>query len=99
MKTPPTVCSATALFLVIASLANATPSTQIWNPSTDVQSYNVWHLGLDNYTRLTKTGSITYNVYDAGLTVGVLPFEKIQLETGFDYMETGTGSAADRSPI
>lgn len=99
MKTSHPASSITALFLVIASLVSATPSTQIWNPSTDVQPFDVWHLGIDNYTRLTKTGAITSNVFDAGLTVGVLPFEKIQLETGFDYMETGTGSTADRSPL
>ncbi|MFZ5496528.1 MAG: hypothetical protein ACOZE5_14485 [Verrucomicrobiota bacterium] len=99
MKTPKAIGSATALFLVITTLASATPSTQIWNPSTDIQPYQVWHLTLDNYTRLSKTGAITNNVYDTGLTVGVLPFEKIQLETGFDYMETGTGSTADRNPI
>lgn len=99
MKTnilPP--CSA-ALFLMAGGIAFATPSTQIWNPSTDVQPYQVWHVTLDNYIRTSKTGAISNNVYDAGLTVGVLPFEKIQLEAGFDYMETGTNSVADRSPI
>jgi len=90
---------ATALFFATISVALATPSTQIWSPSTDIQPYKVWHLGLDNYTRMTKTGAVTNNVYDAGLTVGVLPFEKVQLETGFDYMETGTNSPADRNPL
>ena len=90
---------AAALFFATASLALATPSTQIWNPSTDIQPYKVWHLGLDNYTRTTKTGAVTNNVYDAGLTVGVLPFEKIQMEAGFDYLETGTNSPADRNPL
>ncbi len=88
-----------ALFVVGAGVAFATPSTQIWSPSTDIQSYQVWHLGLDHYTRTTNKGAVTNNVYDAGLTVGVLPFEKVQMEAGFDYMETGTNSPADRSPI
>ena len=88
-----------ALLLTTGSTILATPSTQIWSPSTDIQPYKVWHLGLDNYTRTTKKGAVTNNVYDAGLTVGVLPFEKIQLETGFDYMETGTNSVADSSPM
>lgn len=99
MKTNNFRIRSTAVFLAATGLAIATPSTQIWSPSTDVQPYKVWHLGLDNYIRTTKTGAITNNVYDAGLTVGVLPFEKIQLETGIDYMETGTNSLADSSPI
>lgn len=90
---------AAVLYFATVSLVVATPSTQIWSPSTDIQPYKVWHLGLDNYTRMTKTGAVTNNVYDAGLTVGVLPFEKVQLETGFDYMETGTSSPADRNPL
>ncbi|MFA6286137.1 MAG: hypothetical protein WC661_02035 [Opitutaceae bacterium] len=99
MKTTRAVSLATVVFVAFARLANATPSTQIWSPSTDVQPYKVWHLGLDNYVRTQKEGAITNNVYDAGLTVGVLPFEKIQLETGIDYMETGTNSRADNSPM
>lgn len=98
--TTTTLRTALALALALAaSLAFATPSTQIWNPSTDIQPYQVWHLTLDNYIRLQKTGTVTNNVYDAGLTVGVLPYEKIQLEAGFDYMETGTNSLADRRPF
>ena len=88
-----------ALFLATAGLAIATPSTQIWSPSTDIQPYNVWHLGLDNYTRTTKKGAVTNNVYDAGLTIGVLPSKLIQMEAGFDYIETGTNSVADSSPL
>ena len=89
-------------FIAIAAITSslfATPSTQIWSPSTDVQPYKVWHLGLDSYTRTTSKGAVTNNVYDAGLTVGVLPYEKVQLETGIDYLETGTNSVADHSPI
>lgn len=85
--------------LALAAPTFATPSTQIWSPSTDIQPYSVWHLTSDTYVRTSKSSAITNNVYDAGLTVGVLPFEKIQLETGFDYMETGTNSPADRSPL
>lgn len=84
---------------ITALAAQATPSTQIWSPSTDVQPYKVWHLGLDNYIRTSNKGSVTNNVYDAGLTVGVLPFQKIQLETGIDYMDGGLGATADSHPI
>jgi hypothetical protein len=73
----------------------ATPSTQIWIPSTDVQGYNVWHLGLDNYFRASGNGKFAEgesdpNVYDAGLTVGVLPFDSVKAEIGVDYLVNGT---------
>ena len=78
-----------------ASRSLATPSTQIWIPSTDVQAFNVWHLGLDNYFRSTGDGEFTAgerdpNVYDAGITVGVLPFETVKAEIGADYLVNGT---------
>ncbi len=99
MKTKNITLVSVIVFLFTTGVSFATPSTQIWSPSTDIQAYKVWHLGLDNYIRTTKTGAVTNNVYDAGLTVGVLPFDKIQLETGIDYMESGTGLPADSSPI
>lgn len=88
---------ATMLVAMAAGTALATPSTQIWIPSTDVQPYKTLHLGLDNYTRTsTKTEAnqsdrMRDNVYDLGLTVGVLPFEKLQLEVGIDYITYGNG--------
>ncbi len=68
----------------------ATPSTQIWIPSTDVQAFGVVHLGWDSYI---KTQSID-NVYlyetsisNGGITVGVLPLKKLGLEIGIDYRD------------
>ena len=85
-----------------ATLGLATPSTQIWIPSTDIQPFNVWHLGLDNYVRSSGTGHFTAgqrdpNIYDAGLTVGILPFESIKAEVGADYLVNGT--AYDSKPF
>ena len=90
------VMVAGGLLLVGTGVANATPSTQIWIPSTDIQSFNVWHLGLDNYLRTSGTSHFTPgqrdpNVYDGGLTVGVLPFDKVQMEVGADYIAYGNG--------
>lgn len=82
-----------AMMLVVAAAgaALATPSTQIWIPSTDVQGYMVGHLGIDNYFRASGVPKATAatrdaNVMDIGPTVGILPFEKIQAEVGFDYL-------------
>ena len=85
----------TSILIAAASTAPATPSTQVWIPSTDVQPFNVWHLGLDNYIRTSDNGRFTPgqrdpNVYDAGLTVGVLPFDTVKAEVGADYLVNGT---------
>jgi hypothetical protein len=86
----------------LASQGMATPSTQIWIPSTDVQPFNVWHLGVDNYFRASDNGQFTPgerdpNVYDAGITVGVLPSETVKAEIGADYLVNGT--AYDDHPL
>ena len=88
------------LFLAIMLVAGmagtvlATPSTQIWIPSTDIQPFMVGHLNIDNYFRSSgvvkapPNGAATRdaNIMDIGPTVGILPFEKIQAEIGFDYL-------------
>lgn len=96
-----TILSATVLTLMAAGSALATPSTQIWIPSTDIQAFGTAHLGIDNYIRTAKDPNYgntkAPNVYDLGVTVGVLPFEKVQLEAGIDYMVSGT--ATDDTPL
>jgi len=90
---------ATALTITTTGIAMATPSTQIWIPSTDIQAFKTLHLGIDNYTRTSSGGSdIRPNVYDLGLTAGVLPFEKVQAEVGIDYISYGIDSY-DSNPL
>ena len=37
------------LSLVLTGTVSATPSTTYWTPATsDVQPFNVWHIGVDN---------------------------------------------------
>jgi len=90
---------AAALSLTASTAAFATPSTQIWIPSTDVQAFKTGHLGIDNYVRADRKadGSRDPNVYDIGLTAGVLPFEKLQMEVGIDYISNG--SSYDNYPL
>lgn len=90
---------ATALTLLATTAAMATPSTQIWIPSTDIQPYKTLHLNFDTYIRTSTNGPVTNNTIVAGPTVGILPFEKVQAEVGFDYLDTGTNSVADKSPL
>jgi hypothetical protein len=83
--------AALALCGLTATIASATPSTQIWIPSTDVQAYKTFHLGFDTYIRANSNddGSRTAPVVVIGPTVGVLPFQKIQAELGFDVISGG----------
>lgn len=87
-----------ALTLAASTAAFATPSTQIWIPSTDIQGFGTAHLGIDNYTRTSSKGG-GLNTYDLGLTFGVLPWEKLQAEVGIDYMESGSNAGTDKHPI
>jgi hypothetical protein len=87
-----------AQMIVVAS-AFATASTHIWAPSTDVQAYKKWHLTADFYvpTESNSDGSRANTITNAGLTVGILPFKKLNAEVGFDH-KSGYGSL-DKYPI
>jgi len=91
--------AAFALCGLTASIAAATPSTQVWIPSTDVQPYKTVHLNFDTYIRANTNddGSRTAPVVVIGPTVGILPFEKIQAEVGFDVISVG--GDADKYPL
>jgi hypothetical protein len=98
---------------VFVGTAYATPSTQIWIPSTDIQPYKTFHLNIDSYVRTKKEptsnvgyfgiadGSALGPMYLIGPTVGILPFEKLQAEVGFDLMWGGANTPAglDKYPF
>jgi len=92
-----------AIVMAASGAALATPSTQIWIPSTDIQAYKTLHLGIDDYIRVKKdsTGHYWPVIYDTGLTIGVLPFEKIQMEVGVDYIRYGSAApySQDDAPV
>lgn len=79
-----------AILATSAEIAKATPSTEYWTPCiSDVQPFNSWHLGIDNYFTIDKkaaSGDQGAFPTDVGITVGVLPFDKIQLEVGIDVL-------------
>jgi hypothetical protein len=94
-----------ALYGLTATIASATPSTQIWIPSTDIQAFKTGHFGFDTYLR-TKAepntgGQNAPPAVDLGLTAGVLPFQKIQAEVGLDLIYGGfnTSSGLDKYPV
>ncbi|MCE1225695.1 MAG: hypothetical protein LWW87_04300 [Geobacteraceae bacterium] len=103
MKSVRSMILAAALTLTCASAALATPSGQIWIPSTDAKGFKEVNISIDNYIRMSHSADAGPNYYDAGVTVGVLPFEKFKLEIGVDYytdnLNIGGSSNASAHPI
>lgn len=91
MKMVRMLAATIAIVAMACGTAMATPSTTYWTPMTlDIQSYKVMHLTLDNYFSVEKPktdpGAVNTFPTDVGLTIGVLPFEKIQMEVGIDAL-------------
>ena len=88
MKKVSMLSVAAAIVAMACGSAMATPTGTFWTPmSMDIQSYKMVHLGIDNYFTVNKkasSGDQGAFPSDVGLTVGVLPFEKIQMEVGID---------------
>jgi hypothetical protein len=84
--------------IALCGTAGATATTHIWGPSTDIQPFNLWHITSDFYLPIQKVETAPNTkvqlspVTNLGLTVGVLPFEKVQMEIGADH-KAGFGSA------
>ncbi len=65
----------------------ATPSTQIWNPSTDIQELHKWHLGIDDYFSVASNDTKpNHTPTDVNLTYGLIK----NLEVGIDVFEPST---------
>jgi hypothetical protein len=103
MKLGRILAAASAIVALASSMAMATPSTQIWIPSTDVKALHEYHIDIDNYTRFSNKsyGGMNPNYYNIGLSAGVLPFENIKLEAGVDFLTTGfqADTPADNHPF
>jgi hypothetical protein len=73
------------ILVATAATASATPSTTFWTPATTyVQPYAIPHITYDTYVA-EKAGFQN----DYGLTIGILPFEKLQAEIGIDSLMPG----------
>jgi hypothetical protein len=72
------------LGLCAAGRLSATASTQIWNPSTDIQKSGTVHFGIDNYFSIFKNTDKPFQILpDLGVTYGVWKY----LEVGVDIIE------------
>ena len=79
-----------AAVLLATTGAYATPTTTFWAPSTTgIQPFLTPHITYDTYfwkgTAAGQAGSPVYPV-TTGLTMGVLPWDNLQLELGFDLL-------------
>ena len=64
--------------------ASATASTQIWNPSTDIQKTGTVHLGIDNYFSVVDNSTKPFQLNpDLGITFGAWKY----LEVGVDLIQ------------
>jgi hypothetical protein len=94
------IAVACAIFAAMGGgIAHATPSTQIWIPSTDIQKFKTLHFNFDTYLRTgsEEDGERLPPVVVLGPTVGILPYPKVQAEVGFDLIYAG--SDADAHPL
>ncbi len=93
------VFGAAVFSIALEERAYPTASTHVWAPSTDTQDYGTGHVTADVYVPVSKNGdgSRARTVTNTGLTFGILPFNKLRAEAGFDY-KTGYGDL-DGYPI
>jgi opacity protein-like surface antigen len=106
MKEMKKILTLAMMFVISAATAAfATPSTQIWIPSTDIQAFKTVHLGIDNYFRASANHDLEsgesfrdLNTLDIGLTAGILPFDKVQMEVGIDFL-TIASNPNDNHPL
>jgi hypothetical protein len=93
----------TLIGALVPLTAFATPSTTYWAPSVATcQARTVPHITYDTYYAKPAAYPI-----DTGVTIGVLPFDKLQAEVGYDtlfpgnnpthYQSAGTSPEADTS--
>jgi len=78
-----------ALALSVSGMAWATPSTQIWIPSTDTQTTRTVHLGVDNYTTFFTKAEDGGRMFPTtfGITAGVFDSSLLGMELGVDIRE------------
>jgi hypothetical protein len=101
MKLTRILAAASAIVALASSMALATPSTQIWIPSTDVKGYKDIHIDVDNYMRFSPKPDGGPNYYNIGVSAGVLPSENIKLEVGVDMLMTSlqNDNQVDNHPL
>ena len=93
MKRVKMLAAAAAMVAATCGSAMATPSSQIWIPSPDAKDFKNIHIDLDNYARFSSKNDdgTNVNMYNVGLSAGVLPLENLKLEVGVDFLKQSNG--------
>lgn len=101
MKLTRILAAASAIVVLASGAALATPTAQIWIPSTDAKGFKETTLNVISTQRFSPKSDAGASTYDAGIVVGVLPFESLKMEIGFDYLTTNfqNDNAADNHPF
>jgi hypothetical protein len=99
MKLTKTLAAAVLAAVMASGSAMATPTGQIWIPSTDAKAFKEVSVNLTNIVRFSNAPDAGPNYFDVGVVAGVLPFEAVKLEIGIDYLTTGTKAKIDDYPV
>jgi hypothetical protein len=99
MKLKRILTAASAIVVMASSMAMATPTGQIWIPSTDAKAFKEVTINLTNIVRFSNAADAGPNYFDVGVVAGVLPYETVKLEIGIDYLTTGTKAKIDDYPV
>jgi len=97
MKFAKIIAAAGLAVAVTCGSAMATPTGQIWIPSTDVKGLKEVNISVDNYIRFSDAATAGPNYYDLGVTTGLLPFENFKIEIGVDYYTDNLGSGSNQA--
>jgi len=101
MKLGKVLAAACLTVATACGTAMAIPSEQIAIPSTDAKGFKEVTLNIISTQRFSSKPDAGASSYDAGVLVGVLPFESLKLEVGFDYLTSNlqTDNTADQNPF
>ena len=88
MKLTTILAAACTLIILSSSSVLAGPSAQTMIPSTDVKGLKEVAVGFTYIGRFSSKEDAGVNTYDIGITTGLLPFENLKLEVGFDYISS-----------
>jgi hypothetical protein len=101
MKFGKILAAAVVTVAMACGTAMAIPSEQIAIPSTDAKGFKEVTINVISTERFSSKADAGPSSYDAGVLVGVLPYESLKLEVGFDYLSTNqqTDYFADKNPI
>jgi hypothetical protein len=92
------ICTLTVL---TTTTALAGPTAQIMIPSTDVKALKEVAGGFTYIGRFSSKADAGASSYDIWVTTGLLPFENLKLEVGFDYITSDlqNDNFADKHPF